>query len=60
MVEFGIPWGIAKSGFQLCGRSFFGPRSAIERFFSFVDWRIRRLWERFPNKSSSGSLFMLG
>ncbi|MBU4186131.1 MAG: DDE-type integrase/transposase/recombinase [Proteobacteria bacterium] len=49
------PWALQRMGFNY-SVVHFGPRSAIERFFSLVDWRIRRFWERFPNKSSSESL----
>lgn len=34
----------------------FGPRSAIERFFSVVDDRYRAFYERFPFRSSLENL----
>ena len=49
------PWALQRMGFKFTVVHF-GPRSAIERFFSLVDWRIRRFWERFPNKSDKESL----
>lgn len=49
------PWVLQRLGFRFAIMAF-GPRSAIERFLSLVDWRIRRFWERFPNKSTLKSL----
>jgi hypothetical protein len=34
----------------------FGPRSAIERFFSRIDWRIKRFWESFSSRASVKSV----
>ncbi|MGC8913834.1 MAG: hypothetical protein ACP5LE_07950, partial [Thermoplasmata archaeon] len=45
------PWVLQRLGFRYTIMAF-GPGCAIERFLSLIDWRIRRFWERFPNKST--------
>jgi transposase-like protein len=49
------PWALTTRKFKFNIMSF-GPRSAVERFLSIIDWRIRRFWERFPRPSSLRSL----
>ncbi|MDI6887746.1 MAG: hypothetical protein QMC98_03795, partial [Candidatus Thermoplasmatota archaeon] len=49
------PWAFERLGFRYSVMGF-GPRSAIERFSSVIDWRIRRFCERFPSRSSVKSL----
>lgn len=50
------PWALAQAGFDRWTVVAFGPRSGIERFFSPVDHRYRRFWERFPFRSTLKSL----
>lgn len=52
------PWAFEQAGFDRWNVMSFGPRSAIERFFSLVDHRYRRFWERFPFRSTVGSLLL--
>jgi len=49
------PWALQRYGFRYTVIHF-GPRSAVERFFSQVDWRIRRFWETFPESASEQSI----
>jgi transposase-like protein len=49
------PWALQRYGFNYTVIHF-GPRSAIERFFSQIDWRIRRFWETFPSKATIKSV----
>jgi len=49
------PWALKGLGFRYTVITF-GPRSAIERFFSLVDWRIRRFWGYFPPNASVKSV----
>ena len=49
------PWALQRYGFNHTVVHF-GPRSAVERFFSLVDWRIRRFWEIFPETASIKSV----
>lgn len=41
------PWALRRLGFDRYNVVSFGPRSAIERFFGDVEWRIRRFWNGF-------------
>ena len=50
------PWALGLAGFDRWNVMAFGPRSAIERYFSLVDHRYRSFWERFPYRSSLKSL----
>jgi transposase-like protein len=49
------PWALQRYGFRYTVVHF-GPRSAVERWFSQVDWRIRRFWETFPETASEQSI----
>jgi transposase-like protein len=49
------PWALQRLGFSYTVLHF-GPRSAIERSFSRIDWRIRRFWETFPSRASIKSV----
>jgi hypothetical protein len=50
------PWALERAGFKRWNVMAFGPRSAIERFFSLLDHRYRRFWERFPYRTARRSL----
>ena len=50
------PWALRQAGFDRWTVVAFGPRSAIERYFSLVDHRYRRFWERFPFRSTVESV----
>lgn len=49
------PWALQRYGFRYTAVHF-GPRSAVERWLSQVDWRIRRFWETFPKSASIGGV----
>ena len=49
------PWAFERLGFRYTITNF-GSRSAIERFFSLVVWRIRRFWEYFPSNATVQSV----
>ncbi len=50
------PWALGQAGFQRCTVVSFGPRSAIERLFGDIEWRIRRFWNGFIGKYSRESM----
>lgn len=50
------PWAFERLGFKRWNVMSFGPRSAIERFFSLVDRRYKAFSERFPFRSTLKSL----
>ncbi|MGH2668503.1 MAG: DDE-type integrase/transposase/recombinase [bacterium] len=50
------PWAFQRLGFKRWNVMSFGPRSAIERFFSQVDRRYKAFCERFPFRSTLKSL----
>ncbi len=49
-------WALAQAGFDRWTVVAFDPRAAIKRYFSLVDHRYRRFWERFPFRSTLRSL----
>jgi len=49
------PWALQRYSFNHTVVHF-GPRSAVERLFSLVDWMIRRFWEIFPETASIKSV----
>ena len=50
------PWALQRMGFNKYTVIKFGPRSAIERFFGNVEWRIRKFWNAFHGKYSVESM----
>jgi transposase-like protein len=44
------PWALRVVGFKKYTVVSFGPRSAIERLFGDIEWRIRRFWNGFTGK----------
>jgi hypothetical protein len=50
------PWALGQAGFQRYTVVSFGPRSAIERLFGDIEWRIRRFWNGFIGKYSRESM----
>jgi len=50
------PWALQRLGFNKYTVIKFGPRSAIERFFGNVEWRIRKFWNAFHGKYSIESM----
>lgn len=54
------PWAFRTLGFDRHNVLHWGPRSAIERYFSLVDHRAVVFWVRFPHRSSVGSLLRWG
>jgi transposase-like protein len=50
------PWALERLGFDRYTIVRFGPRSAIERFFGDVEWRIRRFWNGFHGGYNTGSM----
>ncbi len=50
------PWALGQTGFQRCTVISFGPRSAIERLFGDIEWRIRRFWNGHIGKYSRESM----
>lgn len=54
------PWAFARLGFDRHHVVHWGPRSAVERYFSLVDHRALVFWVRFPHRSSVQSLLRWG
>lgn len=54
------PWAFQRLGFDRCHVLHWGPRAAIERYFSLVDRRYRVFMERFPHRSTVPSLLRWG
>ncbi len=50
------PWALGQVGFQKCTVVSFGHRSAIERLFGDIEWRIRRFWNGYTGKHSRESM----
>jgi len=50
------PWALNVVGFKRYTVISFGPRSAIERLFGYIEWRIRRFWNGFTGKYSRESM----
>ncbi len=50
------PWALGQTGFQKYTVVSFGPRSAIERLFGDIEWRIRRFWNGYIGKYSRESM----
>jgi len=50
------PWTLERLGFHRYTVVSFGPRSAVERFFGDVEWRIRRFWNGFSGGCSRDSM----
>lgn len=50
------PWALKRFGFHRYNVVSFGPRSAIERFFGDIEWRIRRFWNGFSGGCSRDSI----
>jgi len=50
------PWALNAVGFRRYTVVTFGPRSAIERLFGYIEWRIRRFWNGFIGKYSRESM----
>ena len=50
------PWAFGRLGFNRYVVVHFGPRSAIERLFGGIEWRIRRFWNKFCGHQSRGSV----
>jgi hypothetical protein len=50
------PWALNVVGFPRYTVVTFGPRSAIERLFGYIEWRIRRFWNGFNGKYNRESM----
>ena len=50
------PWALKRLGFERYTIVRFSPRSAIERFFGNVEWRIRKFWNAFHGMHSIESV----
>jgi len=50
------PWALNRVGFQRYTVVSFGPRSAVERFFGDIEWRIRQFWNGLSGKYNRESM----